>query len=384
MAVLRNMISDILFLKNKYPVLAITGPRQSGKTTFLRKQFPEYRYVSMEDKFLQDFLERDPYGFFEKYSQYVIFDEAQNAPLLFSYMQTIVDQMQIMGQFILSGSQNFHLISNITQSLAGRVALFNMFPFDFIELKSANLLNKDCINCMIKGFYPAIFDRNIPYSVFYRNYLKTYVERDITDLVNIRDLRSFRNFISLLASRAGQLLNLNSLANDCGITQPTAKSWLTLLETSFIVFLLHPYYNNFDKRIIKTPKIYFYDTGLLCHLLKIKDTEATKYASYKGNIFENMIISEFIKQNAHFSKDREFWFWRDSNGHEIDLIMSDENGNHIFEIKSSITTTEKLFEGLNKFKSFANDDVATSNLIYAGDEEYKRSGHQVISWSNIF
>jgi predicted AAA+ superfamily ATPase len=383
MVVNRATIKALQFYKDKYPILALTGPRQSGKTTLLKELFPDYQYLSLENPDLRAFAENDPNGFFEKYSKYCIFDEVQRVPQLFSYLQTIVDDSKIMGQFILSGSQNFNLVKNITQSLAGRVALFKLLPFDFTELKSTNLLQQDYAEAMIKGFYPAIFDRDIPSKTFYNNYIQTYVERDITELINIRDIRTFRIFLSLCASRAGQLLNLNSLANECGITQPTAKAWLSVLESSYILFLLQPYHKNFDKRVIKSPKLYFYDTGLLCHLLKIKDANQIKSNSYKGNLFENMIVSEYVKHNYHQNLMQDFWFWRDSAGHEVDLIRQDDDLLNIIEIKATATISQDLFKGLSYFQNLAQDDVKSKTLVYAGLDNQKRTIADVVSWYDI-
>jgi hypothetical protein len=383
MAVVRSIIEQLKIYKSKYPILALTGPRQSGKTTLLRELFPDYTYLSLENPDLRTFAENDPNGFFDKYSQFCIFDEVQRVPQLFSYLQTIVDEKKIMGQFILSGSQNFHLIKNITQSLAGRVALFKLFPFDFTELRAANLMEDDYVKMLLKGFYPAIYDRDIPSQIFYSNYIQTYVERDITELVSIRDIRTFRTFLTLCAARAGQLLNLNSLAKDCGITQPTAKAWISLLESSYILFLVQPYYKNFDKRVIKSPKLYFYDTGLLCHLLKIKDSKQIKFNSYKGNLFENMIVAEYIKQNYHQNKMEEFWFWRDSGGHEVDLIRQDDDLLNVIEIKSTKTITSDLFKEMNYFEALAKSEIKSKTLIYAGDDNQKRTNASVLSWNQL-
>lgn len=383
MPVLRTLIEEMVVYKNKYPILALTGPRQSGKTTLLRELFPDYTYLSLENPDIRSFAEKDPNAFLKQYHSYCIFDEVQRVPALFSYLQTLVDEQKIMGQFILSGSQNFHLMKNITQSLAGRVALFKLFPFDFQELKSEGLMTGDYAEVMLRGFYPALFDRDIPSKTFYNNYIQTYVERDIAELVNIRDMRTFRVFLSMCASRAGQLLNLNSLANDCGITQPTAKAWISLLESSYVIYLLQPYHKNFDKRVIKSPKLYFYDTGLLCHLLKIRDVEQIRLHSFKGNLFENMIISEMVKRNYHRNAMEEFWFWRDSNGNEVDVIRQYDELLDIFEIKSTRTLKPELFKGLDYFHNLAKDEVKSKTLVYTGDESQNRTGVQVLAWNEL-
>lgn len=383
MSVKREIVNSIKENMKLYPILAISGPRQSGKTTMLRDSFPEYEYLSMEDVDARNFLANDPKGFFERYNKYCIFDEAQRVPELFSYLQTKVDNDKIMGQYILSGSQNFHLMKNITQSLAGRVSIFKLFPLDFNELKTQNLLDKDYIKAMLKGFYPAIYDRNIPSRNFYNSYIQTYVERDITDLVNIQNIRSFRMFLGLCAARAGHLLNLNNLALDCGISQPTAKAWLSALESSFIVFLLQPLHNNFNKRIIKTPKLYFYDTGLLCHLLKIKEEAQISENAFKGNLFENMIIAEYVKLNYHHNNYDEFWFWRDASGHEVDLIRQDDFNYNVIEIKSTKTIMHELFKGILYFETLAKENVKSKTLVYAGLENGKRTHADVVSWYNL-
>lgn len=383
MVVNRNIIHEINFLKEKYPIVAITGPRQSGKTTLLKDLFPGYTYLSFENPSVRRFFKNDPDGFFKVYNSYCIFDEAQREPELFSYLQTIVDESKIMGQYILSGSQNFHLVQAITQSLAGRVALFKLFPFDSIELKNANLLPTNFVTTMIKGFYPAIYDRNIPSHSFYNNYIQTYVERDITELVNIRDMKAFRTFLSLCASRAGSLLNLNSLANDCNITQPTAKSWLTLLETSYIIYLLQPYHKNFDKRTMKSPKLYFYDTGLLCHLLKFKKEEQLITHHFKGHIFENMVIMEYLKLNYHKNQGKDFYFWRDSAGNEVDLIIHDDEKIDIIEIKATETILPESFKGLLYFEKLAKDEIKSKTLVYAGLATQVRSAATIIPWNSL-
>lgn len=367
----------------KYPVIAVTGPRQSGKTTLLKTLFADYRYISLENPDNRAFATDDPVGFLKDYNEHVILDEVQQAPRLFSYIQTIVDESQQMGQFILSGSQNFQLLSNITQSLAGRVALFKLLPFDFAEMKSGNLLAESFPEACLNGFYPAIYDRNINPTTFYANYVQTYVQRDVTELTNVRDLRQFRTLLSLCAARTGQLLNLSSLANECGITQPTAKAWLSILESSYITFQLQPFYRNFSKRVVKTPKIYFYDTGLLCHLLGIRDIATFNESPLRGNIFENMITAELYKQNEHRSLHRDYWFWRDSNGHEIDLLTQNGNLYDIFEIKSTQTIMPEHFKGLNYFSEISENKTGQKTLIYGGSTNQSRTQYSVSGWRNI-
>lgn len=366
----------------KYPILAITGPRQSGKTTFLRTEFPHYEYVNLENIDVRNFAKDDPNGFLNQFTKYVIFDEVQRVPELFSYLQTKVDEDKIMGQYILSGSQNFQLMQNITQSLAGRVALFRLLPFDLQELQTAGWLNDDYAVNLQRGFYPALYDRDIPSKVFYSNYIQTYVERDLSELIQVKDLKLFRNFISLCAGRAGQLINLNALANECGITQPTAKSWLSVLETSYIVYQLHPYYSNFNKRITKSTKLYFYDTGLLCYLLKINAPESVKLSGYKGNIFENYLINEYIKLNYHKNLLRDFWFWRDAVGNEVDLIWQQSEKLNLIEIKASETIQSKMFKGLNYFEKLKPELVESKTLVHTGLFGQKRSQVTIKSWKD--
>jgi predicted AAA+ superfamily ATPase len=378
----RAIYKQMLLYKDMYPILAVTGPRQSGKTTMLKTMFPEYVYLNLENPDTRQYAESDPNGFFREYNNKVILDEVQRTPHLFSYIQNIVDESGIMGQFILSGSQNFHLMQNITQSLAGRVILFKLLPFDFSELTDIGGLPDDYSELIIRGSYPALYDRNIPSKVFYANYVQTYIERDVTEVLNVRNTRQFRTFLLICATRAGQILNLNALANECGITQPTAKSWLSVLESSYVIFLLHPFHNNFSKRVIKSPKLYFYDTGLLAFLLKISDSSKLKLRSEKGALFENLIISEKAKQNYHQYLQQDHWFWRDSQGKEVDLIIQQTETFDVFELKATETVTTKLFEGLDYFKSLAQNLVSNSTLIYAGEAQQNRTNHKVRGWQN--
>ena len=367
----------------QYPIIALTGPRQSGKTTLLKLMFNDFRYVNLETPDTRDFALKDPRGFLAEYNSKVIFDEVQRVPELFSYLQSLVDESRLMGQFVLSGSQNFHLMERITQSLAGRVVMFKLFPFEFHEMKSAGWLSDDIPEVFTKGFYPALFERKSDQDRYYANYIDTYVKRDVSQLINIQDNRTFNNFIKMCATRAGQLLNFNDLARDVGVSHSTIRNWLSILETSYIAFTLPPYYANFGKRIIKSSKLYFYDVGLLCHLLNIRKGDISPLNAMWGNIFENMVVSELVKQNYHSNLLRDYYFWRDSNGNEIDLLYMKGESLIIYEIKASKTIKEDMFKGLRYFNKITNSDVVEQYLIYGGDVPQKRTDLEVLPWSSV-
>lgn len=367
----------------KYPILVLTGPRQSGKTTFLKNEFANYTYINLENLDNRTYALNDPNGFLAEHGNFVIFDEAQRAPELFSYLQTKVDNDKIMGQYILSGSQNFHLMRNISQSLAGRVALFKLLPFDNQEMEHTEWLNDDYAVNLQRGFYPAIYDRDIPSKVFYSNYVQTYVERDLTELIQVKNLKQFRNFITLCAARVGQLLNLNSLANECGISQPTAKAWISVLETSYILYQLQPFHSNINKRMTKNSKLYFYDTGLVCFLLKINDASSLKTSAYKGSLFENYVINEYIKQQYHQNLLLDFWFWRDAVGHEVDFIWQDTEKLNLVEIKASETIIPDMFKGLSYMKKFMPDLIESKTIVHTGLFNQNRTAGEVLSWKKI-
>ena len=383
MFVKRQITHIIKKQQSKFPILALTGPRQSGKTTLLKELFKDYRYISLENPDIRAFATDDPNGFLKEYSENVILDEVQRVPSLFSYIQTKVDESKKMGQYILSGSQNFHLLNSITQTLAGRVALFKLLPLDFEELKAAELLEDDYAQALFKGFYPAIFDRDIDPKVFYTNYIQTYVEKDVTELLNVKDLKAFRTFLGLCAGRAGQLLNISALANDCNISQPTAKAWLSILESSYLIFLLQPYHQNFNKRLVKSPKLYFYDTGLLSYLLGIRSADEMILNRLKGSLFENLILAELQKKNYHQYTHLDYYFWQDSNGNEIDILLKNYKGFDVFEIKATETISTELFKQMDRFAELAAPEEVKKTLIYGGRQNQNRSKYQVQSWKDI-
>lgn len=379
----RTLATKMLHLKDKFPILTLTGPRQAGKTTLLKALFNDYRYVSLENPNNLEFALTDPVGFLKKYDTYTIFDEVQKAPQLFSYLQTKVDEDKIMGQYILSGSQNFQLLEKITQSLAGRTVIFKLLPFSFSELKSGDLFKNTIQEACFYGSYPSVFDRNIDPQDYYAPYLENYVERDMREIINIKDLRLFRKFVKLCAGRVGQLINFSAIANDCGISTPTVQAWFSVLESCFIVFTLPPYFENFTKRVVKSPKLYFYDTGLVCHLLEIEAAKYLPLHPLRGAIFENLIVSEFIKNKHHKHTHKEFYFWQDSAGKEIDIVTKNPTGFDTFEIKSGETITSEFFKNLNYFERTVEPLDVNKTLVYGGDETQIRTDLTVLSWKNI-
>jgi predicted AAA+ superfamily ATPase len=379
----RSINEDVIAQMSKYPVLAVTGPRQSGKTTMIKEVFSDYRYINLEDPDNREYAENDTKLFLKEFDNKVIIDEAQRIPKLFSYLQDIVDSKKIMGQYILSGSQNFHLLNTISQSLSGRVALFRVYPFDLGELKQAGLLKTALPEILFTGSYPAIYDRGIEPTRYFRDYIDTYIKRDITELKNIHDMNTFNRFIRLCAARAGQILNLNDLAKDSGISHTTCRQWLSLLEASFITFTLPPYYENFSKRLIKSPKLYFYDTGLLCNLLGLKQSSLSPLNKSWGHLFENFIISEMVKQNAHKNLFHDYYFWRDSHGNEVDLLYSENGKLHLYEIKASTTISQSMFKGLDYLGELAKGLEVQKTLIYGGDVGQKRTNYTVVPWKDL-
>lgn len=367
-----------------YPVVSVMGPRQSGKTTLVRDAFRDKDYVSLEDLDVREFALRDPRGFFGNYPKGAILDEIQRAPELFSYIQTIVDEENEPGKFILTGSMHFLLQENITQTLAGRVAIYELLPFSAEELESEEQFHQGgCEECLFKGFYPRIYDKKASPAEWYRNYIRTYIERDLKLMKNISDLSVFGTFLKMCASRAGQLLNLSSLANDCGITHNTARSWISVLENSFIIFLLHPHHENFNKRLVKMPKLYFYDTGLLCSLLGIGSGRQLKTHYLRGGIFETFVLAEMRKFFLNRALDAPLHFWRDKTGHEIDCIVERANALIPIEIKSGKTVSEDYFKNINYWLKISGKRKSDAYVIYGGDISQKRTSVDVFSWRDI-
>jgi uncharacterized protein len=380
-----------------YPVLTVTGPRQSGKTTLVKAAFPQHAYVSLEETETRLFARENPIEFFRRYPGPLIIDEAQRVPELFSYIQTAVDENDFGGRFILTGSHNFLLMESISQSLAGRCGILNLLPLSRAELEGGAQKTPESIDTLFsnkttkldlwtsvyRGFYPRIHDRNIPPDVWLSDYIHTYIERDVRSLINIGDLERFERFLMLTAGRTGQLLNFSSIADAAGVSLDTAKRWISVLKTSFIVFLLQPYHSNFNKRIIKSPKLYFYDTGLVCRLLRIRNPEQAQIHPLRGALFENFIIAETAKAYLHHRRQPPLYFWRDQTGHEIDLIIEYGRDPYPVEIKSGQTLSSSMFSTLKWWCKQADKPLNSSFLVYGGSETQSRNGISVRPWYSV-
>lgn len=380
MIVKRKLTQHIKKMLKQFPIVSITGPRQAGKTTLLKNNFKKYKYFNLERIDYRELIKNDIIGFLKNNGPYIIFDEAQHLPELFSYIQVVSDDRNIPGQYILSGSQSFLLNKHISQSLAGRVNVNHLFPFDISEIRQFNIANYSQL--ILTGFYPRIYDAKIEAKNFYPSYLQTYIERDVRTLKNITDLNLFIRFLGLCAGRVGQVLNISSLANDAGIAVNTAKAWLSLLEASFIIYLLQPYYKNFNKRLIKAPKLYFYDTGVLSSLLKLTNAEMVRNHYSYGALFENLIISEIIKSQNHLGKQPAIYFWRESNGIEIDCII--EKGNNkitAIEIKGGETFSNDYIKNLKNFPAIENE--VEKIIIYAGEAAAYVKDVRILSWKDL-
>ncbi|WP_256013411.1 ATP-binding protein [Desertivirga xinjiangensis] len=376
----RTATAELKLLARQFKTVAIIGPRQSGKTTLARAVFPDKKYVSLENPDLRLFATDDPRGFLEQYQEGAIFDEAQRVPQLFSYLQQILDESTEKGKFILTGSNNFLLQENISQSLAGRIGYLFLLPFATEEIGKAARSPQTVEEVLFKGGYPPIYDNDIPPNKWLPNYIRTYVERDVRQIKNISDLNSFERFVKLCAGRIGQLLNLSSLAVETGVDSKTISSWMSVLESSFIVHLLKPHYNNFSKRIVKMPKLYFNDTGLACSLLGINNSEQLLTHPLKGSLFENYVITDLIKSRYNRNEALNLYFWRDNAGNEMDIVIDKGTELYPIEIKAGKTITPDYFKNFKFWKKITGFEGGI--VIYAGKEMQKRSnGIQVIPWN---
>lgn len=376
----RDSEQSIHTLLRGFPIVTLTGPRQSGKTTLAKIIFADRPYTSLEDPDIRQAAMDDPRSFLERFPDGAVLDEVQRCPELLSYLQTIVDGDRRMGLFILTGSQQFGLMSGITQSLAGRTAFIELLPFSVSELSRAGKLPASADSMLVTGLYPPLYDREVPPSAWFGAYVTAYIERDVRQLLKIQELETFQRFVRLCAGRSGQLLNLSSLATDCGITHNTAKAWISVLEASYLIFLLRPHHANFNKRLVKMPKLYFYDTGLVSWLLGIRTAEQMMTHPLRGSIFETFVIAELVKSRLNRGERPNLYFWRDSNGNEVDVISEQGTSLMPIEIKAGKTVARDAFTGLDKWLALAGDAAIEPALIYGGSDEYSQRGVRVVGW----
>ena len=385
---LQEMIKRLLGEKikdaaKKMPIIAVTGPRQSGKSTLVQDVFSDYTYTNLEDIEKRKFALQDPKGFLQFIGNKAVIDEVQYAPELLSYIQVIVDRDKVAGQFVISGSQNLLLMQSISQSLAGRVAIFNLLPFSLQEIQNTEFALPNYENYILKGFYPRIYDLDLDPMTWLLDYIQTYVERDVRQLINVSDLGVFRQFLEICAGRIGQLVNFSEIGNVIGVSYQTVNKWLSVLQTSYIVHLVRPYHQNYNKRIVKTPKLYFYDTGLACALMNLRNIDDLNRHFAKGALFENFIINEVLKNHLNQHLMPKHYFWNAAGAAEIDLLL--DIGGQLFpiEIKSGRTINMSFFDSLKYFQPLSGATSEHSFLVYGGDEVQKRSLAQVLGWQHL-
>jgi predicted AAA+ superfamily ATPase len=372
----------LIDLASKFKAVAVIGARQSGKTTLIKQVFKTKPYVSMENPDTRQFAIEDPRGFLSSFPKGAILDEVQRVPQLFSYLQEILDDQRAKGLFILSGSNNFLLQQNISQTLAGRVGYLQLLPFSISELSKSKLLAASDDALMLKGFYPPVYDQKIPFGDWCPNYISTYIERDVRQIKNITDLIVFGRFMKLLAGRNGQELNYSSLSIETGVDMKTIQSWVGVLESSFIIYLLKPHHNNFNKTIVKRPKLYFYDTSIVCSLLGIRNAAQIKNHPLRGAIFEGMVITELLKNRTNAGMPVNLSFWRDKTGREIDVIVDNDNTQFPIEIKSGKTIHDEFLKNIEYWKSMSG--FKKGLVLYAGKENQKRSkGTDILNWREL-
>jgi predicted AAA+ superfamily ATPase len=379
----RHAVTAAHRLARGFPILLITGPRQSGKTTLARALFADRAYCSLEDPEQRAFALEDPRGFLARFPEGAVIDEAQHGPQLMSYLQGLVDERRRMGDFVLTGSQQFGLMSGISQSLAGRVGRIELLPFSMAELAAAGRLPDSLDGLLWQGGYPPLYDRPVAPDDWFPNYIATYLERDVRQLLAVRDLSLFQRFVRLCAARSGQLLNLSALGNDAGVSHSTAREWLSVLEASYLIALLRPHHANFGKRLVKSPKLYCLDVGLAAALLGIKDADALNIHAQRGALFETLIISEHIKQRFNDGKPAALYFWRDNSGNEIDLLIDEGSGLRPIEIKSGATFVSEWLNGIRRWQRLAGEQALQPRLIYGGVESYRRDEIEVTAWRDL-
>lgn len=378
----RSTAELLLHSLRGYPVVVLTGPRQAGKSTLLRQALPGWQMLSLEDIDLREFAQSDPRAFLQRYPAPLILDEAQRVPDLLSYIQTMVDVSGRMGQYVLSGSQQFSLLAGVTQSLAGRASLIELHPLRLKELSDGGDMPTSLDRYLLQGGYPAVHARGLDAQRYYADYVASYVERDVRSLSAVQDLGTFQRFMRLCAARTAQLLNLNALANDCGISQPTANAWMNLLEASFIVKRVAPYHRNFGKRLVKTPKLYFLDTGLCAWLLGIASERDMQSHYARGALFETWAVTEALKWRAMRGNAQPLYFWRDNIGNEVDLLLEQDAGITLVEVKSGQTFQPGWLQSLNTVQRHISQPTRNA-VLYGGDLSAQRTDAQLVGWRDL-
>jgi len=378
----RKASSTLLRLSKGFPIVAITGPRQSGKTTLAKAFFHEKPYVSLENLDERNFAINDPKRFLARFKNGAILDEVQRCPELLSWLQTLVDDRKIMGDFVLTSSAQLDLMSKMNQSLAGRIGRLELLPFAGNELL-CNVLPNSLNELLLTGGYPALYDREISTNDWFSNYVATYVERDIRNVLAIQDLNRFQRFLRLCAARSAQLLNLSSLANDCDISSVTAKQWLSVLEATYVVKIIHPYFNNFGKRLVKTPKLYFIDTGLMAWLLGIKEVNQLDIHPSRGQLFENWVVTELLKETFNQGHPIDLYFWRDHSGFEMDIIRDTALGLQSIEVKSGSTFQMDWCKNVLHWKKIQQTETLVPQIIFGGEGNDLRYQCQAIGWKDL-
>jgi predicted AAA+ superfamily ATPase len=384
---IRRQATPLLVQMSKgFPIVALTGPRQSGKTTLARQAFPDKPYFSLEDPETRQRLAADPRQFFAILPGGAVLDEVQRCPEVFSYLQGVVDERERMGEFVITGSQQFGLLDSITQSLAGRVGLLQLLPLSLAELNATGMNARTLEQTVWMGGYPALFDQRRQLeqpAQWLSAYASTYIERDVRQVLEVSKLSLFQRFVLMCAARTGQLLNLSALAADCGISHTTARSWMTVLEASYVVYLLQPYHQNFGKRLVKMPKLYFLDTGLLCHLLRIDNAQTLATHALRGAIFESWVVSETLKHRFNQALPADIYFWRDNHGAEVDLVFEHAGKLHAVEIKSGATFAPDWVRACQRWQRYAGTIAADPVLVYGGQDSYSVQGVQVRAWHTL-
>lgn len=381
----RNLAPKLIEAAQKFPSITLTGPRQSGKTTLCKSLFPRHPYSSLEAPDVRAFAREDPRAFLAQFPKGCIIDEVQRAPDILSYLQGIIDEDPAPGRWILTGSRNFSLLKSVSQSLAGRTAVYNLFPLVHEEITRFDKYPGNLEETLFAGGYPRIFDLDLDPADWFRSYVTTYIERDVRTISNVADIATFQRFIQLCAGRTAQLLNYSSLADDCGISQPSAKAWLNILETSFIVFRLPPFHSNLRKRLVKMPKLHFYDTGLVCWLLGIRTPEQLRSHPLRGPIFETWAISEVTKHRSNRGETGGLSFYRDRNGAEADLIVEHPSRITLVDAKSTATASSSLFSGVRRVRRHLTELPSPYDtiIVYGGDQLQKRADGNIVPWHKL-